>query len=70
MYTEMWSRFLYCARVVEQALRRTSVPLEAAPEYIDWFRVFSPLFLIPGEGSAAAFSVADNIVQYVSVYVY
>ena len=70
MYTEMWSRFPYGARVVEQALRRASVPSEAAPEYIDWFRVSSHSFLIPGEGPAAAFGVADNRVKYVSVSIY
>ena len=70
MYTEMWSRFHYCAHVVEQALRRASVPSEAAPEYIDWFRVSSHSFLIPGEGPTTAFGVADNRVEYVSVYVY
>ena len=70
MYTEMWSRFPYCARVVEQALRRASVPSEAAPEYIDWFRVSSHSFLIPCEEPTAAFNVADNKVEYVSVYVY
>ncbi|XP_057529713.1 uncharacterized protein LOC130808250 [Amaranthus tricolor] len=64
MFTEMWSRFPYCARVVEQALRRTSVPSEAGPDYVDWFRVSSHCFLIPGEGPAAAFGVADNRVKY------
>ena len=70
MYTEMWSRFHYCARVVENALCRASVPSEAAPEYIDGFRVSSHSFLIPSEGPTAAFGVADNRVEYVSVYVY
>ena len=67
MFTEMWSRFPYCARVVEQAQRRASVPSEAAPDYVDWFRVSSHCFLIPGEGPAAAFGAADNRVEYVSV---
>ena len=67
MFAEMWSRFPYCARVVEQALRRASVPSEAGPDYVDWFRVCSHCFLIPGEGPAAAFGVADNRVEYVSV---
>ena len=69
MYTEMWSRFPYCARIVEQALRRATVPSEAPPEYIGWFRVSSHAFLIPGEEPAAAFGVADNRVKYVNVYV-
>ncbi|XP_057535379.1 protein MAIN-LIKE 1-like [Amaranthus tricolor] len=64
MFTEMWSRFPYCARVVEQALHRASVPSEAAPDYVDWFRVSSHCFLIPGEGPAAAFGAADNRVEY------
>ena len=67
MFTEMWSRFPYCARVVEQAQRRASVPSEAAPDYVDWFRVSSHCFLIPGEGPAAAFGAADNRVEYVSI---
>ncbi|XP_057524140.1 uncharacterized protein LOC130803923 [Amaranthus tricolor] len=64
MHTKMWSWFPYCARVGDQALRRASVPSEAVPEYIDWFRVSSHTFLIPGEGPTAAFGAADNRVEY------
>ena len=67
IHTEMWSRFPYCACVGDQALRRASVPSEVVLEYIDWFRVTSHIFLIPGEGPTAAFGAADNRVEYVRV---
>ncbi|XP_057548371.1 protein MAIN-LIKE 1-like [Amaranthus tricolor] len=41
VYLEAWSRFPYSARLVEQGLRRASVPSEAEPNYVDWFRVCS-----------------------------
>ena len=35
IYTEAWSRFPFCGRIGNQALRRASVPSEANPSYID-----------------------------------
>ena len=46
-YTEAWSRFPYCARFGDQALRRAFVPSEVVPNYFDWFRVSSYPFLFP-----------------------
>ncbi|XP_057535336.1 uncharacterized protein LOC130813514 [Amaranthus tricolor] len=37
---------------------------KVVPEYIDWFRVSSHTFLIPGEGPTTAFCAADNRVEY------
>ena len=70
IYTEAWSRFPYCARVGDQALRRAFVPSEVVPDYVDWFRVSSHPFLFPGEGPSAGFGLADSKVEYVSVSIY
>ena len=68
IYTEAWSRFPYYARVGDQALSRASVPSEAFRDYVDWFRVCSHPFLLPGEGPNADFSATDSRVGYVSVF--
>ena len=68
IYTEAWSRFPYCTRVGNQALSRASFPSEAVREYVDWFRVCSHPFLLPGEGPNADFSATDSRVGYVSVF--
>ena len=68
IYTESWSRFPYCACVGDQALRRASVPSETDPSYVDWFRVSSHPYLLPGEGPIVGFGPADSIVEYVSFF--
>ena len=70
IYTEAWSRFPYCACVGDQTLFRASVPSEAIPEYVDWFRVSSHPFFLPDEGPSAGFGAADSRVEYVSVSIY
>ena len=70
IYTEAWSRFPYCARVGDQVLSRASVPSEVFRDYVDWFRVCSYPFLLPGEGPSADFGAADSRVGYVSVSFY
>ncbi|XP_057519402.1 protein MAINTENANCE OF MERISTEMS-like [Amaranthus tricolor] len=40
-FVEAWSRFPYSARLVEQGLRRATVPSETEPNYVEWFRVCS-----------------------------
>ena len=64
------SRFPYCALIDDQALSQASVPLEAVREYVDWFRVCSHPFLLPGEGPNADFGAADSRVGYVNVSFY
>ena len=65
--TKAWRSFPYCARIGDQALCWVSVPLEAVPDYVDWFRVFSHLFLLLGEGPSGGFGAVDSTVEYVSV---
>ena len=67
VYLETWSRFPYSARIGEQTLRRASVPSEAEPSYVDWFRVCSHPFLVPGEGPTAEPGPSQSTAQYVSV---
>ena len=67
---EVWSRFPYCARVSNQALNRASVPSEVVPDYVDWFRVSSHPFLLPGEGSSGGFGAVDSRVEYFRVSIY
>ena len=47
-------------------------PSEAVREYVDWFRVCSHPFLLPGEGPSVGFGAADSNsrVGYVSVSFY
>ncbi|XP_057532944.1 protein MAINTENANCE OF MERISTEMS-like [Amaranthus tricolor] len=40
-FVEAWSRFPYSGRLVEQGLRRATVPSETEPNYVEWFRVCS-----------------------------
>ena len=68
IYTEAWSRFPYCARVGDQALRRASVPSDADPSYVDRFRVSSYPYLLPGEGPSVDSAPADSRVEYVSFF--
>ena len=68
IYTEVWSRFPYCARVGDQALSRAFVPSEADPNYVDWFRVSSYPYLLPGEGPSVGFGPADSRVENVSFF--
>ena len=35
IYTEAWSRFPFCGRIGDQALRRASVPSKADSSYVD-----------------------------------
>ena len=58
IYTEACSRFLYCARVADQALRWAFVPSEADPSYVGWFRVSSHPYLFPDEGPSVSFGPA------------
>ncbi|XP_057522497.1 protein MAIN-LIKE 2-like [Amaranthus tricolor] len=37
-FVEAWSRFPYSGRLVEQGLRRATVPSETEPNYVEWFR--------------------------------
>jgi hypothetical protein len=66
MYTETWSRFPVCAKVDHRELRVAAYPSEAVPEYIDWFRVCSHAFIIPGDGPPNSYDMADNKEAYVS----
>ena len=68
VYSEAWSRFPYSVRLGDQALRRASVPSETDPSYVDWFRVSSHPYLLPGEGPIVGFGPADSIVEYVSFF--
>ena len=68
IYTEAWSRFPFCGRIGDQALRRASVPSEVDPSYVDWFRVSSHPYILPGEGPSASFDLADSRVEYVSFF--
>ena len=68
IYAEAWSRFPYCARVGDQALRRASVPSDADPSYVDRFRVSSYPYLLPGEGPSVDSAPADSRVEYVSFF--
>ena len=68
IYTEAWSRFPYCGRLGDQALRRASIPSEADPSYVDWFRVSSHPYILPSEGPSAGFGPAESRAEYVSVF--
>ena len=66
VYLEAWSRFPYSARLGDQALRRASVPSEADPSYVDWFKVCSHPYVVPGEGLSAGFGPAESRLEYIS----
>ena len=70
VYLEAWSRFPYSARLGDQALRRASVPSEADPSYVDWFKVSSHPYILPGEGPSVVFSPAESRAEYVSFLIY
>ena len=70
IYMEAWSRFPYCARIGDQVLSRASVPSEAVREYVDWFKVCSHPYLLPGEGPSAGYDAADSRVEFVSFIIY
>ena len=68
VYFEAWSRFPYSARLGEQALRRTSVPSEAEPSYVDWFIVCSYPYVVPSEGPSARSGPPESRLEYVSFF--
>ena len=68
IYTEAWSRFPYCGRFGDQALRQASVPSETDPSYVNWFRVSSHPYVLPGVGPSAGFGPAESRVEYVSFF--
>ena len=65
-FLEAWSRFPFSARIGEQALRRASVPSEAEPSYVDWFRVCSHPFAAPDEGLTVGPGPSQSRAEYVS----
>ena len=67
-YTDAWSRFPYSACLVDQTLRRATVPSEADPTYMEWFRVCSHPYVVPGEGPSAGYGPAESRAEYVSFY--
>ncbi|XP_057529708.1 uncharacterized protein LOC130808243 [Amaranthus tricolor] len=64
VYLEAWSRFLYSARLVEQGLRRASVPFEAEPNYVDWFKVCSHPYIAPDEGPTSGPGPSQSRSEY------
>ena len=66
VYLEAWSRFPYSARLVEQGLRRASVPSEAEPNYVEWFRVCSHPYIAPDEGPTSGPGPSQSRSEYVS----
>ncbi|XP_057524392.1 protein MAINTENANCE OF MERISTEMS-like [Amaranthus tricolor] len=64
VYVEAWSRFPYSARLDDQALHRASVPSEADPSYVDWFRECSHPYVVPGERPSAGFGLTEIRLEY------
>ena len=66
VYLEAWSRFPFSARLVEQGLRRASVPSEAEPNYVEWFKVCPHPYIAPEEGTTSGPSPSQSRVEYLS----
>ena len=65
-FVEAWSRFPYSGRLVEQGLRRATVPSETEPNYVEWFRVCSHPYISRDELLASGPGPGQSRSDYVS----